>query len=130
MAQRSFIFLVVCLLMFYGSSFGQKNTQKNVISPIIYSYIRPITVELPKYSYKAEKDLPGINLPSESNLHVSRFIKLSQPVPATFYTQCLGFICRKEWQLDKISPVIVRFRLGSLEQVNWLEQKPNSRKPY
>ena len=46
-----------------------------------------------------------------------------QPVAANYYILQLGFICRKEWQLDKWSPVPLRFRLGSLEYTNRMEGK-------
>ncbi|MBI5858166.1 MAG: hypothetical protein HZB42_11040 [Sphingobacteriales bacterium] len=46
-----------------------------------------------------------------------------------YYLRSLGFFCQKELQLDKISPVPFRFRLGSLDYVNWMEQKPNAIKP-
>jgi len=50
-------------------------------------------------------------------------------VPASFYTSQLGFICKKELQLDKLTPIPFRFRLGSLAYVNYLEQKPNAKNP-
>lgn len=46
-----------------------------------------------------------------------------------FYYRTPGFFCQKELQLDKITPVAFRFRLGSLDYVNWMEQKPNAVKP-
>ena len=40
-----------------------------------------------------------------------------------FYVECLGVVCRNEWRMDKVMPVQLRFRLGSLEYVNKLENK-------
>ena len=50
-------------------------------------------------------------------------------IPATFYSANLGFICKKELQLDKVIAIPIRFRLGSLAYVNYMEQKPNAIKP-
>jgi hypothetical protein len=42
------------------------------------------------------------------------------------YAQSLGLFCKNELKLDKLTPMQFRFRLGSLEYTNWMEQKPNA----
>jgi hypothetical protein len=42
---------------------------------------------------------------------------------ADHYSKQLGFFCRQEIKMDKVLKVPLRFRLGSVEQCNWLEGK-------
>jgi hypothetical protein len=44
-------------------------------------------------------------------------------VPENNYSKGLTFFCRNEWLLEKKTGVAFRFRLGSVDQVNWLEGK-------
>jgi hypothetical protein len=44
-------------------------------------------------------------------------------LPEDYYSKNLSFFCRKELQIEKMTKLPLRFRLGSLEQVNQLEGK-------
>lgn len=45
------------------------------------------------------------------------------------YYQSLGAACKVELKLEQATKVPFRFRLGSLQQTDYLEQKPNVQKP-
>ena len=121
MCQRFFSFLVVCLLMFYGEIFSQKkkeNTHKIDLSstPRYNSGWNPVKGKI-------------LSPPSMDAGQKKPAFLLFKALPGSYYTNHLGFICKKEWQLEKITSVPFRFRLGSLEYVNWMERKPNAIKP-
>lgn len=99
MQQRIQCFLVVLMLMFVSAAFSQENKQV-----------------LPAISLRTPVILKNDSL---------RTI-IVQP---DFYTKNLTFFCKKELQIEKATNVPLRLRLGSLEQVNYLERKPNAVKP-
>lgn len=49
-----------------------------------------------------------------------------RPLPQNFYTQHMGYFCKKELQLQKTTSLPLYIRLGSKEYVDALERKPNS----
>lgn len=61
--------------------------------------------------------LPGKTIADSSRLLHFRLL------PEDYYSKNLSFLCRKELQIEKITKLPLRFRLGSLEQVNLLEGK-------
>jgi hypothetical protein len=54
-------------------------------------------------------------------------LKSLRGVPFTLqkdtYVKSLAFFCRQEWKIEKSLKVPLRFRLGSLNQCNFLEGK-------
>lgn len=58
-------------------------------------------------------------------------VSLLNPVPCSvisrdFYTRDFGFFCKMELQFEKTTKIPLRFRLGSLQYNDYLEQKPNA----
>ncbi|MBK7375768.1 MAG: hypothetical protein KTQ13_03335 [Ferruginibacter sp.] len=51
-------------------------------------------------------------------------------IAADFYVQNVGFFCKKELQFEKVTKIPFRFRLGSLQYNDYLEQKPNAVNPF
>ncbi len=122
MVQRLYSFLVVFLLIFSGEIFGQENlTGFGMPKPLEtskYKKFMPSQFKLPANKYLGYNDCT----PGQTHL-------LLNILPASFYSANLGFICKKELQLDKVIAVPLRFRLGSLAYVNYMEQKPNAYNP-
>jgi hypothetical protein len=121
MTQRIQPFIVVLLLMFSVTLFGQQESRNYLHLKDIKTVVnKPLTnyLFLNKQPITMQENLPQIN---------------SIVTPGNFsseYMNRLGFFCQKELQLEKLTNIPFRFRLGSLDYVNYLEQKPNVLKPF
>ena len=98
MTERAFSFLVVVLMLFFGGKI---------------------------YAQSGSADSSFLHT------HKSRGTRIDSlkiiPLQPGFYIKNLSFFCRQEIQLQKITLIPIRFRLGSLEYTNYLEGKPYSR---
>ena len=78
-------------------------------------YSLPLTVKRPLLS--------GILIsPRNENRNVVPATPINIITP-NYYAQHLGFICKKEIALEKITKLPLRIRVGSLQQCNYMEGK-------
>lgn len=55
------------------------------------------------------------------------FTRSLSVLPQNFYNQHMGFMCKKESQLQKLANLNLFVRLGTKAYVDYLEQKPNAK---
>lgn len=159
MRQRFCVFLVVYLLLFFARVSGQnmtgfqsfgKNELKirwiktaysgqgirpwwigNIMRPRYTSVFSRSGVMMPDMEWKSpfQKGVEFYLSFRQSEPEFYSIKALPAPVSSSCYASNLGLFCRKEMQLEKITKLPLRFRIGSLEYVNYLEGKPNALKP-
>lgn len=65
-------------------------------------------------------------LPERNKTNFKEFVSPSLPlsiIPSNYYTANFGIICKKELAFEKATKIPFRFRLGSLQQCNFMEGK-------
>jgi len=115
MVQRVAGFLVVFLLMFFGSSSGQRHPAPG----ITINGLKKLHFQQSAKPFQSQFGRP-VFLRYEECTPAPVFTLLNMPTSHT-YVNNLGFFCRYELKMDKILAVPVRFRLGSKEYVDRLE---------
>lgn len=114
MGQRIFSFLVVFLLMFSSGLVAQDSLVIKAKTSYTGYGIQPRSFRT-KFS--------GFMSANSGLVANQQPVSFRAPLQASYYPNSLGVICRTELKLDKISPVPIRLRLGSLEYVNRMEGK-------
>lgn len=112
--------ITLLVILLAGGAYGQQKVGENI--PLRYSksasWVNKFQPVDPAAVNRQSLLPEGINL------------RLSMPqsiVPADFYSSRLSFFCRTEWKLEKATSLSLRFRFGSLQYTDYLEQKPNAR---
>jgi len=130
MAQRYFFGVVVFFFLFNGEILAQeKNVEK--IPVFLNNYSNYTGFSVTRSHRYFIKDIPVIGQETAikpvpvSLSTISLNPALTIPVTKDFYSQHLSFFCRKELQIEKATSIPFRFRLGSLQYTDYLEQKPN-----
>jgi hypothetical protein len=123
--QRFYKFIVALCLAVYGPDlFAQEGLNNMPVvtmvtsAPLIKYSIRPDWKSVPVFTLNEVNERKSGQVAEVRKNHaVTAFVSSS------FYTQHFGFFCKKELQLEKTTRVPLRFRLGSLDYCNSLENK-------
>lgn len=139
MRQRICYFLVVFVQGFCGTIFSQQDSlpvntfskkshinnnsfQAPGLQPANVTFLVKTGLKKTVRAFSEQKNKNSFYKPETA-------LFLHWPVPQDHYSSNLSFFCKKELQIEKLTSVPLRFRLGSLDYVNWLERKPNAMRP-
>jgi hypothetical protein len=106
--QRIKTFLVVCISILTGAVHAQSRP------PLAVEKIIFTPKFLPVLRLSAQPAPPSLLAFSPARINA---------VEANYYSDHLGFFCKKELSIEKATRLPLRFRLGSLDYVNKLEGK-------
>ena len=100
-----------------GRGFCQKNQRITLLQKDLYYY--------------KKAGLLSHTRPPAANNSIARpyFTIPARNIPvinADYYSSRLGFFCKKELQFEKIMKLPFKFRLGSVQECDRLEGKPNT----
>jgi hypothetical protein len=117
--------LFFCMIFVASAAFSQQSTgfikQQQALTPILFT--KTIAANTLLFYKKPGKSL----LPLKKNFGGATFYATSIFIlRPDYYKQQLGFFCRKELQLEQFTKLPFKFRLGSMEQCDWLEGKRNN----
>ncbi|HYM93018.1 MAG TPA: hypothetical protein VET23_02690 [Chitinophagaceae bacterium] len=113
--------------------FQRPGTIQQFIGRMSYEQKARAYQNAPQYVKNVTFNYPVINytFPTKKSISSNRILLKYSTVNfiKTSYKQQLSFFCRQEYNIEKYTGIPLRFRLGSLDYTNYLEQKPNSTQP-
>lgn len=123
MTQRIFLTVVVLISFFNGEIFAQENNVEKIQKNFGNFLAHPIKGTNSSFYFSKTKTFLNTSV---SSLQPGSHKTIFTPLQKDYYSQQLGFFCKKEMQVEKAISIPLRFRLGSLEYTNYMEGKPNS----
>ena len=103
-----YIPFLICTFLYINAEAQVKSNDFKQKSNPVFNISSPIFIT----------DQPDLNV-----FNTDKKFDLFSIVPASFQTSNLAFFCRQEWKFEKATAIPFKFRLGSLDQVNYLEGK-------
>ena len=112
-------------MIFVGTGvFAQKNVISNVTEK---SRVAVSRLDTPNFYLLKKENKFYLGSPAFKTTNENKSIISATPIiSSNFYTQNFGFFCKKELQLEKITKIPFKFRLGSVQQCDWMEGKVNT----
>ncbi len=89
-------------------------------------YVQSAVLKFPATGFTPYSFVSDLHIP---NRIFSRVQGITYPLPASYYARTLGYFCKQELRLEKLTSVPLRFRLGSLEYTDRMERKANTTVP-
>jgi hypothetical protein len=111
--------LFFCMIFVDVGSFAQKNEWLGKQNLSILSF-NQLKNKDKKYNWLSVTQQPMVK--TDVNFYF-RFNATTPLVAPNFYTSHLGFFCKQELKLNKSTKVPFKFRLGTVQQCDWLEGK-------
>jgi hypothetical protein len=90
-------------------------------SPLSYAQLKKYAA--PQSAYQQRLGYRIFNTFLRADLSTKPKSSTAYPLLPQWTPADLPLFCKIEYHLDKVLPIPVRFRLGSVDYVNWLEQK-------
>jgi hypothetical protein len=126
------IFLFFCMIFVGNFALAQKKAEKLLFTKDFYR-LKPAPEEALQLNTVLLYNKISFIAPTIKAIGPCPFINFSAVsyslISPGFYTQHLGYFCKKELQMGKITKIPFKFRLGSVQQCDWMEGKPNAIKP-
>jgi hypothetical protein len=120
--KRFYKIIVFAAFCFRPGIISAQNQVNITLGRVIFSAEKVAPVSM----YKLPKKLPtvgyhGVSHPKMAIQRVFQAPSVVSTINNNYYTQRFGFFCRRELELEKMTKVPLRFRLGSLDYCNKIE---------
>ena len=126
-------FFIFCMIFAANGAFCQYSANKNGLNTDLYNLkiTNRANIKINSFTHflhAAYKKQELIQMRKPTAIYISPVS--CSTISADYYTRNFGFFCKKELQFEKATKIPLRFRLGSLQYNDYLEQKPNAVNAY